>query len=318
MNWKKIITYLFYGLSIYFFYKIITNTDFASLSNYNSPQTYILVLLFALIHGALLLIVAYVYGYNLLKFSQKKVNLNNLWVVINKYVLANVGKYIPGNVVHYVGRNAMLYEVGFSHKSVAFTSLVELIMFALTSMILATFTSSTLVYEQLSTYFNMLQLFLIVIISCVVLLLLVLVIYKIFAKKIESTFAKFHSLITKQLGISSLVSFVLYGLYMISVGFVLVLVFKFIFDISFSVPQSVMIIGGFIIAYFVGMVAPGIPGGIGVRELVAMSVLSSLAPSEILLAALIIHRLITVIGDLVSIGYIKCIDGLRTAPNTLD
>lgn len=308
MNVKKILTYFFYLISIYFFYRVISNIDFSSLDAYNNVRTYGISIALSLVHGGLLLIVAYVFANNLLSYARVPRSIHNLKVVSNKYVLANVGKYIPGNVVHYVGRNGMLKAVGFGHKLIAFCSFQEVAMFGITSMVLALAYSSPLVINQLRNYFDITQVIIIILVVLIFCLISAFILTSKYKDKLQEIYRNYQEFITKEVFKSLTISFVLYAIYMLAVGFMLLLVYKIIFDLSFSPQESMEIIGGFIIGYFVGMVAPGVPGGIGVRELVIIGVLTPLGNQEILFAGLIIHRLITIAGDVISIGYIKLIE----------
>jgi len=57
------------------------------------------------------------------------------------------------------------------------------------------------------------------------------------------------------------------------------------------------IIGLYLLAWLAGFLAPGAPSGLGIREAVMMMFLTGLVYDDILLAALIIHRVVTMVGD---------------------
>ncbi|RWE78185.1 MAG: hypothetical protein EOS42_06025 [Mesorhizobium sp.] len=58
------------------------------------------------------------------------------------------------------------------------------------------------------------------------------------------------------------------------------------------------IAGAYVVAWLVGLVTPGAPAGIGIREAVLMVVLGSLSAEPVILLAVVIGRVITVLGDL--------------------
>ncbi|WP_245451921.1 hypothetical protein [Mesorhizobium waimense] len=58
------------------------------------------------------------------------------------------------------------------------------------------------------------------------------------------------------------------------------------------------IAGAYVLAWLVGLVTPGAPAGIGVREAVLLFLLGGLSPGPIILLAVVIGRTITVLGDL--------------------
>ena len=55
--------------------------------------------------------------------------------------------------------------------------------------------------------------------------------------------------------------------------------------------------GGFVIAWVAGLVTPGAPAGAGVRELILMTSLSTLAEGPAILTAALLSRLVTILGD---------------------
>ena len=63
-------------------------------------------------------------------------------------------------------------------------------------------------------------------------------------------------------------------------------------------PQIWLLIGGsYIIAWLVGLVTPGAPAGAGVRELILLLLLKSIVKEADLLVAVVLGRIITVLGD---------------------
>jgi glycosyltransferase 2 family protein len=59
-----------------------------------------------------------------------------------------------------------------------------------------------------------------------------------------------------------------------------------------------MLGGSYILAWLVGLVTPGAPAGMGVRELVLLFLLSDQLSETVLLLAVILGRMVTVTGDL--------------------
>jgi hypothetical protein len=58
------------------------------------------------------------------------------------------------------------------------------------------------------------------------------------------------------------------------------------------------IVGAYVIAWLAGLLTPGAPAGLGVREAVLLILLSGLASDPVILLALVVGRTITVSGDL--------------------
>lgn len=76
--------------------------------------------------------------------------------------------------------------------------------------------------------------------------------------------------------------------------------------------QMLTICGAFIVAWLVGLVTPGAPAGIGVRELVLLGLLKGFASESDLLLAILLSRLITVGGDVLFFFFASILSMVRT------
>ena len=76
-----------------------------------------------------------------------------------------------------------------------------------------------------------------------------------------------------------------------------------------NLQLAATIIGLYLLAWLAGFITPGAPSGFGVREMVMMRFLAGLVYYDILLAALIVHRVVTMSGDVfgycLGLGYAK-------------
>jgi uncharacterized membrane protein YbhN (UPF0104 family) len=68
-------------------------------------------------------------------------------------------------------------------------------------------------------------------------------------------------------------------------------------EVSFGLSYGLLYCGAFVVAWLVGLVTPGAPAGVGVRELVLMALLKGLVPEDDLLMAVLLSRVVTVGGD---------------------
>ncbi|MBR5999677.1 MAG: hypothetical protein IK089_00255 [Oxalobacter sp.] len=62
--------------------------------------------------------------------------------------------------------------------------------------------------------------------------------------------------------------------------------------------NSVTIGAAFIVAWLAGLVTPGAPAGVGVREVVLFFLLKTIASESDLLLSLLLSRIVTVFGDI--------------------
>ncbi len=305
---KKFISLVFYAISIYYFYIVIRGMDFSNFKSINNIKTYITTVGLSIFHSLLLVYVAYIYSFNLVSFSNVTKSISAYTEVATQYLLANVAKYVPGNVVHYVGRNALLAERGYSHKQIAFNSLFEIALFAFTSLTIAMLTSFNYLIVQLDKYMDMKSIYLLLASLFIIGVIGITCILWYLKKYKQELLAQYSEFITKKLILRTLITILLYSVYFILLSTTLILVLYIIFNISFTFTVAIKIIGLFVVSYFIGMVAPGVPGGIGVREAVSIALISQYVDEEILLIAVILLRLITILGDIISFIYGKILD----------
>jgi hypothetical protein len=63
------------------------------------------------------------------------------------------------------------------------------------------------------------------------------------------------------------------------------------------------VVGAFVLAWLLGLITPGAPAGVGVRELVLLALLSPFVPQATILLATVVGRLVTIGGDLLFFGW---------------
>lgn len=305
---KKLIGIVFYGISIYYFYNVIRGMDFNNFHSINNFRTYVTTIGLAVFHSILLVFIAYIYSFNLMSFSNESIRLKGLTKAATQYLLANVAKYVPGNVVHYVGRNALLSEIGYGHKQIAFISLFELILFGTTSFSIAILTSFDYLEQQLDLYMDMQAVYLLIFSIIIIGLISVAILLFHLKKNKENFLEEYSEFFSKKIITRVVLTFIFYSIYFILLSTTLLMVLYVVFGINFTFLISIKIIGLFIVSYFIGMVAPGVPGGIGVREAVAIGLISQYVNQDTLFVAVFLLRLITILGDVFSFIYGKYLD----------
>jgi uncharacterized membrane protein YbhN (UPF0104 family) len=68
-------------------------------------------------------------------------------------------------------------------------------------------------------------------------------------------------------------------------------------EVSFGLSYGLLYCGAFVVAWIVGLVAPGAPAGVGVRELVLIVLLKGLVLEVELLMAVLLSTVVTVVSD---------------------
>ena len=72
--------------------------------------------------------------------------------------------------------------------------------------------------------------------------------------------------------------------------------------VPLDVAQLGAIVSGFSVAWFLGLVVPGAPGGMGVFEASALILLGGTLPSNVVLASVALYRLISTLGEIIGAG----------------
>ena len=288
---KKIVKYvgvLLSVLSMCFVVKsiICMNMDYSTI--FNNRKLLVVFIVGIFISVLLTYILAYAWVRFINYFSSIKVNFN---MGINIYVKANLGKYLPGNVAHYIERNVFMNKYGVSHKNIIIGTVSEMGGLAIAAII----TSCILSYKQILMIFEKLILdrinLLVVIVLCMIILSAFIIVFIKYFKGIN-ILSYLVTLITNMLLYS--IVFLLYGLLF------LFLFWTFDKDIFNNVEICLQLISVYMIAWVAGFCVPGAPGGIGVREYVIGLLLGGSKLFEIAMVVAVIHRLITVLGDVVS------------------
>lgn len=274
--------------SIFFVAKNIINMNIDYSAILNNKKLLVVFTVGIFISVVLTYVLAYAWTRLINYFSSIKVDFN---LGLNIYVKANLGKYLPGNVAHYIERNVFMNKYGVSHKNIIIATVSEMGGQAIAAIII----SCILSYKQILMIFEKLILDKInlplVIALCMFMLSAFTVVFIKYFKDID--FLRYLvTLITNML---------LYSMVLLLYGLLFLLLFwAFDKDIFNNVEICLQLISVYIIAWVTGFCVPGAPGGIGVREYVIGLLLGGSKLFEIAMVVAVIHRLITVLGDVVS------------------
>lgn len=229
------------------------------------------------------------------------------------YAKANIGKYLPGNVMHYVERNLFAGSLGLTQKQIAAASLLEAaslasaasligicLAFAQMKSAVAALLSGRLFFsESPSASWNAGVLGkgayeaadapLVWPAAAVLVCVAAVALCRLFCLRGK----KGKRLVQTLFG-----SVVLYAAVLGILGLVLV----FLYWVWAGMPkcglgQVLFMTAAYSIAWVLGFLVPGAPGGIGVREMVLTVLLSPSVGRDAVVAVSILHRLVTVAGD---------------------
>lgn len=191
---------------------------------------------------------------------------------LRTYGISQLAKYLPGNIFHMVGRQSLGMAAGWPAKALVGSIFLELVLLAGAGALFGA-------------------------------LLLPLVLPEVgwgaggalWVLGVTAANACLRRFLGVQAGQAAL-SLVVFLL--ISAAIFVALVILISPSSSIGANAWPTIAGAFVIAWLAGLVTPGAPAGVGVRELVLLLFLKSWVAEADLLLAVLLGRLVTVCGDL--------------------
>jgi glycosyltransferase 2 family protein len=223
---------------------------------------------FAMLYGLANLLLASAWWHLLIHFGAPVTKAASVKI----YGVSQLAKYLPGNIFHLAGRQALGMAAGISAGVLAKSTLWELGLIALTG-----------------TLFGW----------------LILPIFFPAYPKIASTIILLGSawltanMLKRFAGRETTLAFIWQILFLATSGGIFVALLGIIAG-SEVIPAKLwlMIGGAYIVAWLAGLVTPGAPAGVGVREMILLLLLKGMIHEADLLMAILLGRLVTVAGDL--------------------
>ncbi|MEM9275262.1 MAG: lysylphosphatidylglycerol synthase domain-containing protein [Cyanobacteria bacterium P01_F01_bin.143] len=215
---------------------------------------------------------------------------------IRVYLITNIAKYLPGNVWHFYGRINAVSQKGGSLAAATFTVLLEPLLMAASALLIAIFSTSLGLVEtnfNLAIYFGQL-------------LALIAVLVGIHPRILNPLLARL-SRSKKKVTLTQKIELTTYPLwpFLGEIGFVLFRGIGFIFTFmvlqAIALPQIPALISAFSIAWLLGLIVPGAPGGIGVFEATAIALLDqSQFPPATVLIAVALYRVVSILAEAIA------------------
>ena len=216
------------------------------------------------------------------------------------YVRSNLFKYIPGNVFQYVGRNQLAIENDMSHVNVLMASFLEILCIVASAVIFSIAICGKRTLDLIQEFgWKNIPLF-------IILLLLLLCVGLIAKKKYGQKFEKY--IFTNFTQFKTLRTWRLIFLTVIFYLFIFTIQSAMFYTIlNFCAPNAIslellgVVMGAYVLSWLIGYITPGSPGGLGVRELVLLSMLSqTLIQEDTIALSLMVMRGSNIIGDVLA------------------
>jgi glycosyltransferase 2 family protein len=221
------------------------------------------------------------------------------------YLAAQVGKYLPGNIGHYVGRVVLGARVGHPASTVALAMVFE---FALLIAIAGLLSLPLLEFATLrlaAAWEAHASLSIALLVACVAIICIVpLVILRLrptllrslkqWVMQLRAPFGSAASI--ARLAISASLSVAAIGLSSASL--------LIVGDPhqQFAMGEMWRVVSVYSVAWIVGALTPGLPGGIGVREAILVEGLKPLWGTGEAVAAALLFRVVSVAADIIALG----------------
>jgi uncharacterized membrane protein YbhN (UPF0104 family) len=206
--------------------------------------------------------------YKLLIFYKQNISFKT---AKNIFGISQINKYIPGNIFQFAGRQFLGLAQGLNGKVLLQSSVWEIGLLSLTGLLYS------LICVGLYLKINYYLIFSIFTISLII----------SFIAALKINYSIFNA-------------FVFYILFTFGAGIlfsILLIVISSNFELNFQ--NLIFIITAYILAWLIGMLTPGAPAGIGVREVILLFLTNGMIPEAELLVVITLGRLMTITGDFI-------------------
>jgi uncharacterized membrane protein YbhN (UPF0104 family) len=233
-----------------------------------TPWAWSFVVVFSVIYGSANLLLGMAWWHLLRHLGASATRLGSIRI----YGMSQLAKYVPGNIFHLAGRQALGMAAGLSAGALAKSAIWELGSIAVAGALFG-----WLILPLLVPAFP---------VAASVFLLL-------------GSVALVTGLLHGMAGRQPARAFIWQMLFLWVSGAVFVALLHLIAGGEGLDARHWLIVGGaYIAAWLVGLVTPGAPAGVGVRELILLLLLKGIVAETDLLMAVVLGRLVTVVGDL--------------------
>ncbi|MBD2082731.1 UPF0104 family protein [Leptolyngbya sp. FACHB-17] len=200
------------------------------------------------------------------------------------YLKTNIAKYLPGNVWHFYGRINAAKQIGIAIAPATLSILLESLLMA-----------------GAACFFAMVRFHSAIWLQCAIVIVILIAIHPVFL----NVALKQASKLKQSTGLIQLDRYPLLPLLgelgflgLRAVGFIL----TFLALRSISSAELPLLFSGFAWAWLLGFIIPGLPGGIGVFEAIAVAIFSQAFPSAQVLAVVALYRFVNTLAEAMGAG----------------
>jgi len=198
------------------------------------------------------------------------ISVNSHWA-IRVFGVSQLAKYVPGNIFHFVGRQALGLEAGLPAWPLAKSAFWEIGVLAITG-----------------------SMFIILILPYFHQGLPVVFAVVFFATTVLTAAYISNAWISRWIAQALCWDVI----FLASAGLVFLFVLTLLLPAEpIAGPAIILVCGAYVVAWLTGLITPGAPAGVGIREVVLFALLHSIVNETALLTAIVFGRMVTVVGD---------------------
>ncbi len=304
-NMKKILSWLILGVTLFFVVKAFKdNWQEVVKINIDAPGWAILVI------ACGITLLAHIWAGWVWTWVLKELNQQvSTSYFIQVYLTTNIAKYLPGNIWHHYGRIVAAKEARVPAGVATLSVILEPLLMAIAALIIIFIFAGKLVFSSFNIWIKVLQIFSVIVVLCLI--------HPWFLNSILSLLQKIKIKKSSQPSVSTPVNIHRYPLKPLigEFGFLVLRGSGFILTIFALSPVNIhqipLLLGAFSLAWLLGLVIPGAPGGIGVFEATAISLLQYHFPVAVILGAVALYRLISIFAEAIGATLAWCDERLE-------
>ncbi len=297
MDLKKLSHLAGYGLVLLafsFLAYLLSQLDFSALAGLFQPYWIAVILFLSFLFSLLYFFMAEGWRMLLSRTSQACLSQE----VLGVYLKTVIFKYAPGNVFHFLGRHSLQKSEGISHESIAFANGIEILMqlFAV-SVIIMIGTEFFDITLDFGDYVSISSTKVLLAFS----LLIGVVLWILSREKYRKVFLHKEALFMMGR------LFLYHLVFLLGSATLLVLVYIFLLGVTVDLKIYLQTVVASSIAWLLGFVVPGAPGGVGIREAILALLLPTImmVSKELVLAGALTYRVVTILGEALTYFWAK-------------
>lgn len=222
--------------------------------------------------------------------------------IIQAYLKTTIAKYLPGNIWHYYGRITAATKAGATPATATLSVLLEPLLMAAAALLLTLLCSQQIAAHYGFWAVGLQGLSLVAVLAVVHPKTLNFLLQRLSRAKQAASPTPSEPARGTPDRLEGYPVVPLLG----ELGFVLLRGIGFLLTFLAVNPiapdQILLLLSGFSLAWLLGLVVPGAPGGIGVFEATALVLLGQIFPAGGLLAGVALYRLISVLAEAIGAG----------------